>query len=458
MKRVIGKRGLLAIILMLTMIGLRPGRAQDKPPAAGATGAGVTVKDKDKVKGKDDVISSRPAAEDLESMKLAWIYEGNRRRLAYVVQTGDTLWDIAGKYLNSNYYWPKIWERNTFIVNPHLIFPGDLLYIYPDGVVEAPLPGATAGPGGKKGGVSSITYKTRDAEGFVDLLTYDQAGKVLDNRQGKVALGENDVVYVNIGKLDKVIVGETLSIFRVKWNYNTGKQFEVHHPITGDLVGYQTIILGELRITKVLPKSSEAVIINSYQEITNGDLITAYIEPLDLVKGEDWISQVALKSTDQEELKGYIISNKHDLDVMGNNDIIYVDKGADDGVMRGNVFTVYKPCDLVEDNVSKEYIQIPEKILGHAVVLDTRQKTSTAVISDAVSEVMNGDMILLSKYNRWEIEGVSSTADVNSCQQDNRCKLFSSADYAAGKDRPFCTTAVQKKSKLEALKPKKQGR
>lgn len=447
MNRAMVKRGLAGLILMLAVVGLRPGRAEDKAPAAGPV-----VKEK-----PAEEVMTRPKPEDLESMKLAWIYEGNRRRLAYVVQTGDTLWDIAGKYLNSNYYWPKIWERNTFIVNPHLIFPGDLLYIYPDGIVEAPLPGSTA-PGGKKGGAVSYAYKTRDAEGFVDLITYDQAGKILDNRNGKVVLGENDMVYVNIGKLDKVIVGETLSIFRVKIDTVTGKWAEVHHPITGDLVGYQTIILGELRITKVLPKSSEAQIITSYQEITNGDLITAYIEPLDLVKGEDWISQVALKATDLEELRGYIIANKHNLDVMGNNDVVYLDKGADDGVVRGNVFTVYKPCELVEDNVSKEYIQVPEKIMGHAVVLQARQKTSTAILSDAVNEIMDGDMVLLSKYNRWEIEGVSSTADINSCQSDSRCKLISAADYSAGQDRPFCEADVHKKTLLESLKPKKSGK
>jgi hypothetical protein len=459
MKRGTGKRLLVVMVLAMMVIAIRQGYAEEKSATAGGGGAS-SARDKDKAKGDDAV--TRPKPEDLESMKLAWIYEGNRRRLAYVVQSGDTLWDIAGKYLNSNYYWPKIWERNTFIVNPHLIFPGDLLYIYPDGVVEVPpvrpkecKPGDPGYPDCKtRETKTGITYKTRDAEGFVDKDTYTKAGKILDNKNNKVEMGENDIVYVNVGKLDKVIEGEILSVFRLKRDINNQKIEEVHHPISGDLVGYQTVILGDLKITKVLPKSSEAIIINSYQEIRNGDLITAYIPPLELVSGEKWISQVGVKTTTVEDLRAYVIANKNSLKVMGNNDVVYIDKGADDGVGRGNVFTVYKPCQLVEDKVSKEFIQVPEKILGHAIVLDTRKKTCTAIITDATSEIMNGDMVLLSKFNRWEIEGVSSSKDINSCQQDARCKIVSSSDYAAGKGRPFCIVDKKKKTKTDSIKPK----
>src|SRR4051794_22822885 len=45
----------------------------------------------------------------------------------HVVQSGDTLWDLCSKVLNSPWYWPKIWSYNPQITNPHWIYPGNEL-------------------------------------------------------------------------------------------------------------------------------------------------------------------------------------------------------------------------------------------------------------------------------------------------------------------------------------------
>src|SRR5512136_801156 len=43
----------------------------------------------------------------------------------YTIKKGDTLWDISSKFLKDPFLWPKLWERNPYITNPHLIFPGN---------------------------------------------------------------------------------------------------------------------------------------------------------------------------------------------------------------------------------------------------------------------------------------------------------------------------------------------
>ena len=45
------------------------------------------------------------------------------------VITGDTLWDITKAELNDPFLWPKVWRENPWLVNPHLIYPDQMIKI-----------------------------------------------------------------------------------------------------------------------------------------------------------------------------------------------------------------------------------------------------------------------------------------------------------------------------------------
>ena len=48
---------------------------------------------------------------------------------SYIIQKGDTLWDLAFQFLGDPFQWPSIWHLNPYISNPDLIYPGNELKI-----------------------------------------------------------------------------------------------------------------------------------------------------------------------------------------------------------------------------------------------------------------------------------------------------------------------------------------
>lgn len=52
----------------------------------------------------------------------------------HVVVSGDTMWDITGKYLGDPFHWPTVWQKNPQIANAHRIYPGDTIHV--DGVSQ----------------------------------------------------------------------------------------------------------------------------------------------------------------------------------------------------------------------------------------------------------------------------------------------------------------------------------
>ena len=221
----------------------------------------------------------------------------------YKIKPGDTLWDLSSKFLKDPYLWPKLWERNPYITNPHWIYPGRPIRLSPDGVKPPPRPveEAAQGPAVKEPQAKTVeptraaaadvdqrvepaaevrlipmkpleegrpaTAETRSA-GFVNSFDYKGIGVILENKSGKLLLSESDIVYLAFRRREVVSVGDKYTIFR--------PSEDVFNPVTGQRVGRRYNITGNLQVIDLYQGFYTAKIIEAFEEIRNGDMIQAF--------------------------------------------------------------------------------------------------------------------------------------------------------------------------------------
>ena len=64
----------------------------------------------------------------------------------YTVKPGDTLWGITNTYLQDSFLWPKVWKNNQYIINPDLIYPGNVIELPGGEAAQPETPVETARP------------------------------------------------------------------------------------------------------------------------------------------------------------------------------------------------------------------------------------------------------------------------------------------------------------------------
>ncbi len=223
--------------------------------------------------------------------------EGEPREGVYVIKKGDTLWDLSEKYFKDPFLWPKLWQSNQYITNPHWIYPGNPIRFYPFEEVRIPpvkppeirppevKPEIAKKPPVKEKPVEEapplvkppeVVLKPeailpRDARwpGFLTKEAFPGIGVVVDPKEsGRLIMGEGDIVYVAFRTRDPIEIGDRFTIFRTSPI--------IKNPLTGENLGRKVSILGDCKITSGHGAMFTAQVLKSYSEIVVGDRITPY--------------------------------------------------------------------------------------------------------------------------------------------------------------------------------------
>lgn len=306
----------------------------------------------------------------------------------YVIQKGDTLWGIAGRFIHDPHYWPDLWANNPQVTNPHLIFPGQKVKVYSDRIEiepaevkkEAAPPAPQPAPAaGSADAARDTVFTVSGGEGYLLEDKLRPAGMIISTHLNRQILGEDDIVYTDLGRTTGGKVGDRYSIFK--------KGAPISHPMTNQIVGYKVTPLGTLQIVELEDKVSKAIITKSYEEIGPGAYLMPYTEPL---------RAIALKSADRD-LTGYIVETKSGNKAIASGDIAYLDLGKNQGLQVGNMVyvirDVYPDPKFIDVPVGK----LPSEVIGAMVVVDIGPNTSTALVVKSIDTIYRGDRVELIK-------------------------------------------------------------
>ncbi len=335
-----------------------------------------------------------------------------RKGQIYKVQKGDTLWAISEKYLGTPWIWPSVWKENEpKLVNPHLIYPGDLIWIS-SGSMRKLTPeeaarlaaagqsgGAPAAPSGDEGSFTpqlKSPAATEETDPFASLdsadvtgeikvevpslqgtsfVTTDElkaAGAVMGNHDENVWVSQGQRTILSVGE-GQGHVGDAFTIFRVRR--------ALHHPKTGEKIGYFVQVLGKAEITQLYPETSWAKIITSYAEIQPGDRALPFVEE------PPAITEVR----SGEQVQGQIVAFQPYRQRTGAGDFVVLDAGTRQGMVAGRRLVVYRPAKEVRDPLSQEMLMVPDDIIGDLFVVKAGEGTSLALVMKSERDLHVGD-------------------------------------------------------------------
>jgi hypothetical protein len=338
----------------------------------------------------------------------------------YIIQKGDTLWDLAGQWLADPFLWPQVWDENRYILDSHWIYPGDPLVVPgqptvvpPEGrppVIEVLEPEDTAQVTGEEGqegetgetspeGAVAVTEVRRPSplvavadpgelwcSGYIIPERSDSTLVIAGVAGDREYLGQGEVIYLNQGRNQGIEAGSEWTIVR--------PTRPVSHPETRQDLGEMVRRMGRARVMVAQENTATAVIAMACGDIVAGDQLLPWTDiPLPLLRTMPEFDRWDVEPSGGAQ--GHIVAFKDDIHsleshikgdmgvhAVGTGHLIHTDLGVGTGVNPGDVLTLYR------DNG-----ELPRTNLGMAVILTVEPDTSTAKIMTAVSEVEHGDLV-----------------------------------------------------------------
>ena len=264
---------------------------------------------------------------------------------SHTVQQGDTLWDIAARFLQNPWCWREVWSNNQEqIRDPHWIYPGQRIVLDRTlGVLSVAAVGdratapatATATPAvsklsptarvvitAHKSAIPAINPRLTSLVAryrLVSTTTVADAPRIVGLSEGRRLLLRGDIVFTT----KPAIAGETFDVMRALTAPAASDG--------GELPAVALLRIGQVRRQAENPQ--QFLIVHADAELSHGDLLLPVATQ----------RQTILMPQAAPPLEGKILAVLRESRWASQHDVVALDRGLADGLRPGTVVEVLRP-------------------------------------------------------------------------------------------------------------------
>lgn len=362
----------------------------------------------------------------------------------YTVRRGDTLWRISSLFLKSPWRWPELWGMNLQdIRNPHLIYPGQQLYL--ERLGDRAFLRARRGADGEVGDTVRVSPRNRIEmlgtgplptlephliEPFlteplvVDDDSFQRAPRIVAlANQSRVLVAKGDRAYVR-GPADAPLLKQAgdPTEFRVFRNAKPLKD-----PVTGETLGYEGHYVGQATLVRGESEAEEdagaAPAVRPTRWPANGEVQTeprraAAPQPralpvpatVDVISSkEEMRAGDRLLPEPPREYRNYVPRVPEvpvDARVVavpgsavryaGQNQVVVINKGLQDGIESGHVLALLSTGPKLVDKTdeARGLMKLPDERNGIAMVFRPFERVSYVLVMEITNPVQVGDKLV----------------------------------------------------------------
>ncbi len=322
----------------------------------------------------------------------------------YTVKAGDTLSKISEQAFGQRLMWPKLWSLNPQIQNPHWIYPGDQVMLSANANTNPVQQSRVLGTGAPVGRPKLVHHQTIFLRrlGYIDDPREGVMGEVVGAREGVQMISQEQNVYIELRSDSKLHEGQELTLFNAV--RNPPKVRGARRP-PGQLVS----ILGTVRVDYWNPKTRLAR--------------ARVIEAVDVIERGAKVGQVGREhmviapNPATKNVSARVLTSMYPNEFMGQHDVLFIDRGTEDGLAEGNRLFVIRRGDTWRRTLSttsdeasssiniqsEERVDInrtplhgdeqafPEEIVGELRVVKAHRYSSLVAVIASKVELEPGD-------------------------------------------------------------------